>query len=332
MSDHWQMQFLPRSHLGEASIESNRMLVGNNELIMFLTELVEDKKCGVYKFETTKKQYKKIIDYPQDFTSRYLTTLYHKKLNQIYLYNADQILYQLDMQNREFKEICTKATCKKNWPFFFYLENDIHIIGSERIGGRHFKYMIDEAKLVKLPRVKYRFAKKSILMKTRNSVITTCYDDYDEVRLIEYIDGEWKKWDAKGIHFNSHIICTAHEKYLIFLAGKEKDRWEFIHAFITKSIFVYDMMNKTLLKSPIETCENCCTVMMDRNEKGEDLLVFGYMNELWRTSEFRSMPLLPFYFIRLIKKWVCIERIYMYGTDKVYMINVDIIIQSVKSM
>ena len=331
MSDHWQSQFLPREHRGKVSVKSNRILVGNNELIMFWTELVQDEKIGIYKFESTMRKCQKISDYPEDFASRHLLTLYHKKFHKIYLYNEDKILYQFDMQNREVKEICTKARCKNKSALFFYLENDIHIIGSGRINGRHFKYMIDEAELVKLPCVKYRFAKNSVLMKTRNSVITTCYDNNSKVRLIEYIDGEWKKWDVKGIYFDSHIVCTAYEKYLIFLCGKEKHPYYSI-LLTTKNIFVYDMMNKTLLKSSIGTPEHDCNVAADRNEKGEDLLVFGYINELWRTSGFRSMSSLPFYLIRLIKKWVCIERIYLYGNCKIYTINVDVIIQSVRNM
>ena len=123
MSDHWQSQFLPRGHRGKVSVKSNRILVANNELIMFWTELVQDEKIGIYKFELVIIQ--KIllhVIYQHCITKNSIKFIYIMKIK-----NYINLIWKTENSRR----FVPKQDVKTNGPSFFILRMTFTSLGVE---------------------------------------------------------------------------------------------------------------------------------------------------------------------------------------------------------
>ena len=75
------------------------------------------------------------------------------------------------------------------------------------------------------------------------------------------------------------------------------------------------MIHKNLMKSTIKTPSKRFTSWIDQNEHHDKLLVFGYINKLWKLPKYANIQTLPYYLINLIAKWVCFEDIHLMAVD-----------------
>merc|ERR1712130_67608 len=107
------------------------------------------------------------------------------------------------------------------------------------------------------------------------------------------------------------IVCCAHanEEYIISFGGQSQPycRGEFVRQNCT---FVYDVNKKIMRKSAIE-CPTSVHVISMKNEKLDELMVFGFVNRCFASSEFQNIQRLPHYLIRLIAEWISNEWIYL---------------------
>ena len=53
-----------------------------------------------------------------------------------------------------------------------------------------------------------------------------------------------------------------------------------------------------------------------RDDKRDELLVFGFINQCFRNKEMINVQILPVYLIKLIRGWVCIEMVHLIAWTK----------------
>lgn len=114
----------------------------------------------------------------------------------------------------------------------------------------------------------------------------------------------WIDWDIKGvIGHPSFILATGDEQHLILMGN------------LDDPILVLDIETKKVMISDIKPPMRKFHYGESlRNEFREDLLLFGYVNNLWKSEEYSHTPTLPFYLIKLIAQWICLDKIRLSNT------------------
>ena len=131
---------------------------------------------------------------------------------------------------------------------------------------------------------------------------------------------------------NPHVIVSEDERYLMCFGGriKEDSEWPLLN-----NIVVIDTRKDMLWKSSIITpCTNF-VINIVRDQIYDQLLVHGYINNLWKQHEFRNTAPLSIALITLITHWMRIEIIHLIGEEtegkkcKHWSIDIDTILQSI---
>ena len=313
--------------------------IGDNEMVMLPQKReydseYEDDEDGIHKYNALHDKYTKIMDYPRDLVSISHSAAYDEKSKLIYVCNPRSQLIEIDIDSKKVNILSTNANYNRT-PLIFVVDDDIHIMnwrkskyGIFNKSTQTFKQMTD---------TEYIMSPWTVCMKLRQSIITTAIQKTDNkivtmMNEYSYINKKWINWEIEGIScYRPRIVVTKFEEYLIFMGGKDmKTRMR------SKDILVYNFKHKQMRKSSIKIPCSHFTVVLDRNDDREDVLLSSYMNKLWRNPEFVSVQLLPFYLTKLIGKYICFEYVHLVGlNDKDHSyahwsINVDKIIQSMQ--
>ena len=128
------------------------------------------------------------------------------------------------------------------------------------------------------------------------------------------------------IHWGSQLAITSDERYLLSMGGFDRSTDE-----LTNNISVLDFKTMILMESYVKLPIRRITVNVHRDRITENLLTFGYINQLWKFSEYSDMAPLPFYLMKLIEQWIHFEYVHIIGTrankSRHWKINVDEILK-----
>ena len=116
---------------------------------------------------------------------------------------------------------------------------------------------------------------------------------------------------------NSTIVSSVNEEYIIAFGASQPSVIDMhIH---NDGIFVYNIEEKTMQKSKIKCPQSCESLYYHavsmRNEQRDELMVFGFVNRCFASSEYQNIQRLPYYLVRLIAEWTSNEWIHLIDDD-----------------
>ena len=199
--------------------------------------------------------------------------------------------------------------------------NDTHMIFNETTKRIHEeKYSSDSVDL----------EHPVLRVKTRNSMIATgSVGNGTELLEYSFTNRDWVNYSDLGcINWGSQLAMTSNERYLLLMGGVDTStsRYNF-----TKNILVLDFKTMILRESRVKLPMRRIKVSVHRDRITENLLTFGYINQLWKFSEYSDMAFLPFYLMKLIEQWIHFEYVHIIGTrankSRHWKINVDEILK-----
>eukprot|EP01084_Bolivina_argentea_P270761 460472_1 len=192
-----------------------------------------------------------------------------------------------------------------HWPMMSLINDELHLIDA----GNH--YIFDKQKKV-FQKIVYAFESDnvytyrfgccgngSLYLKSRKCMVlfdTKC----TQIHQFQTCNDKWVAFNTKmsnDLHIGKGctMVCTYNEKHIIMLAAES-------HSHRSNSILVYDIVNNMLRKSSI-TCPYSHHAVVMRDTYGDNLMVFGFVNQCFKLSECMNMQKLPHYLIQLIGKW-----------------------------
>ena len=265
---------------------------------------------GIYKYNSIHKQWSKIFDYPD---LSYFTSVGHRSAidikNQIVYACSRSKLLKIDLNTKTMKIIYLNYYVG-NFPGTIFANDSLHIIGGV-LNNSH--WILDKSTLMLNEAHNFedddqRIASKAIYFKRHKSILSTCsaFEEDGKIRATSITEFKNNKWNIfkdtqdKEL-FNSSIIATKNENYLIFVSGGNFN-----------SIFVYDVRKDVMIKSDIKKPTNDFScVIITRNDDRDNLLTFGFVGECYKKREYKNIQKLPFYLIKMIDSWVCFETVHL---------------------
>ena len=299
---------------------------------------------GIYKYNIRDNLWSKIIDYPSNMIVRARTAAFDAKHNSLFVsYTGDHTFFELELDS-------LKINVLKHTNFFGHntriiqIDNKLHHIGS-RWGNKimfhhvwdtmdnNLRYFSDkkEHKLHSsatngLGRhgLIYLNSKKSIfLFGGRIAFGTNCSDD---IYQFSCFDEKWNKLNIKmPMKLQSFgIVKSRSERFIIILGGisnKQK----------SSNIYIYDVRDGIFSKSKIEIPEcGKCHAVITNNKEDDEKICFGFIRNCYKMNDFNCLQELPFYLIKFISKWICLQEIYLlhHNSGNHWKINIDHILQN----
>lgn len=319
------------------SVNHELIAIGNNELITVVlkTGIVEKenekkfiKYLSVWKYYTIHNKWRQITDFNKKYHSSKYSVTFDPDSELIYLCGQEGQLFEIDLEKEQITELCSNVKCTHGEPVLFVVKNHIHIIS---VSGCHQIFQKDTHKLETIGNITdYVLARMSPTIKRPKSMIIGGeYIDHENESKPGIVEYFWDKkqfefWNIEGIEDPVDIIATKNKQYLILFS---------LYSFVG-NIFLYNIRNKKLIKTDIKIPDDCLYLAIDSNKNRDDLLVFGYVQELFKSPEYQTIPLLPYYLIKLIGKWISFENIHLTGVQEDelitvhWKINIDKIFQS----
>ena len=301
---------------------------------------VASRENGVYKYQTGEEnKWSKVFDYPSTFKVYRQASTLNQTNHSIYFGTFKPKFFQLfkfDLNSKSFTELCEIQ--HKYKPKFICINNKIHIFG--RYHGI-FNIKTNEFSQIhkfadKYPYWVYQNPRIIFHIKSTNSILMIHADG----TIYEYSlnNDKWTKWGIKIPSDDaSTVTLTNDERFMIIFSGwadrigeRSPDKIMF-----RNKIFIYDFRMKKIMESKIKSPSDnrfykhsLCT--STRNELAEELLVFGYVKAIYKSTNFKHIQELPVYLIKFIGKWISIEFIHFINRDKLkhWRISVDSILEN----
>eukprot|EP01084_Bolivina_argentea_P310626 537550_1 len=291
---------------------------------------------GFFKYDTTCDKWIKIFDLDTNNGFEYLSinslNATFDRTNQLLYLCGEQNLYQIDLQKQTIKVLLQNDFIDL-FPAIACINNKLHI-GCDR----NQKHLICDpgTKTVRESQFGFKMLVQHMVdMQSRNSILMFGSDIDDEMDVIYEFslqNNEWHEWNVElptEIPISgSCILASANEKYIFILGGytyriEEED---------CDTITVLDVQNAVLRNCSIK-CPKKGEFggIIVNNKEDDDLLVFGYVNQFYRSGCFNNVEEIPHYLIQLIRNYVCNEFIHLikkYSSAEHWKIDVDCIISS----
>lgn len=283
---------------------------------------------GLWKYHCFKHQWQRIMKMPENLTRVPRAGVIDKDAQSFYFCTQKGELFKVDINNKNISVLCQHKNFDDH--IMFKRDHNIHLITRKLSNETH---MIFNESVKCIHREKYpisavRLSFPAVIMNKRNSMIRFGVKSHG-MELVEYsfTKKTWENYQsAEYFFFASEIVISSDERYLILLGSYEHKMSRH-----SKDIVVLDFktmeLRESLVKLPVENV----MINMHNNEFGKNLLIFGYVNELWKSSEYSYVPSLPIYLIRLIGKCMHIEYVHIIKADKNtslhWRINVDDILK-----
>ena len=296
--------------------------ISNTEMIM-----LEDE--AVWKYDSTKYVWNKFMDLSQGnlhIIFSCCSAVFDKKRQCIYLCTFQSKLFEININKKKINMLKQGNFLTRMPSVFSIGHDDVYVLSENK------KYLLFNKKTKSIVEGEYSIpwtlSARNVTLKKRKSMITTAKNQRNKVMLIEYsfTNNAWIGWNLKQFnYFASEIVKTSNEQYLILLGGYNVESREY-----TKDIIVFDLNANKLSKSYIKLPISYVMANIHRNKPQEKLLLLAYINQLWRFSDCRYIKPLPFYFMELIGKWICLEYLHVIGQNMCHhwSINVDEILKS----
>eukprot|EP01084_Bolivina_argentea_P001091 1996_1 len=241
--------------------------------------------------------------------------------SKLYIYTKEKLTVINTKQNTRNIYNCNNCP---HYSSTIIINNKLHIVGG--VPNKHSIWNEQQSQFD----VKHQFELGHILchrliyLKSKNILLSigglSRGNAIDTIYSFDITLNKWSKLKQKLPIPNCLFGCisTRNDKYIILFGGGKTDK-----------IYVLNTKTMKFRKSGI-----CCPKKgrfqaINMNNKGrEQLLCFGFINELWNTNKFNNLMKLPFYLTNIITQYVAIEMVHLIhaATGAHWKINVDDII------
>ena len=239
--------------------------------------------------------------------------MFDKDTQSLYFCNVMHQLFKVDIKTKQkilLAEHPDLTSCS-----IFKIDDGIHCISKRGYNDMH---MIFNETTTRIHEEKYSadsvdLEHPVLRVNTRNSMIATgVVVNETGTELLEYsfTNKDWVNYGhLEWIYWGSQLAITSDERYLFLMGGIETSTQEF-----TNNILVLDFKTMRFTKSYVKLPMRRIEVNVHRDSMTENVLTFGYINQIWKSPEFQDIQSLPSYLITLIQQWVpCLEYVHLIG-------------------
>eukprot|EP01084_Bolivina_argentea_P069201 125969_1 len=302
--------------------QASVLLLHNNDIFIIPTgpESLNDSMC---KYSFPKNKWIEIIT---KTSQSYYNATIDEQNQLIYVYDSYGQFVEINLNTKTIQKI---ATIRK-MTSLIYAKNNLHVFSDTK----YFMFNKENNTFEDIATYSERKVGWSFAFVKSKSCILTTNKFRDKVCCIaefSLIDHKWTKYINSEIPYNSAIVSTKNDQYLICIGGRNVTLAEW-----TDSIFIYDIENNKL-KTSIIKCpsKSFFTAVLTRDDNKDELLTIGYINKCFKLSQFSHIQPLPFYLLNIIVCYVCNEKINIISVEGEseqchWMINVDHILQATK--
>jgi len=133
------------------------------------------------------------------------------------------------------------------------------------------------------------------------------------------------------INYAAYTINSTQEFIFIFGAGDGNVNNEIIpFQTVNDSIFVFDIKNMTFLpctiKCPMDGFADPIDAICITNQSNDELMVFGFVHQLYSKPEMKKVTECPVYLIKFIQNFMITEYIHIFSKSnhkRHFKINID---------
>eukprot|EP01084_Bolivina_argentea_P059546 108753_1 len=256
----------------------------------------------IYKYNTKHNKWTKISDLHADniLNNDDWGGVFDKE-NQLFYFtgNTNTSLHQIDLKTNTI-QLISKNIVTEVYPTMLIINHKIHILDET---GQHLLFDLHNKSVTKMYQFESHYCPEYLLhMKSTNSMLMfgTEANDYSNI-IYEFSlkNNKWHKWNVElptNLEiYGSAVVLSTDEKYIFVLGGY------IINLQVEKycsQISVYDVQNtqwrSCSIKSPKEGRYGGLII---NNEKDDELLVFGYINQLYCLDYFNNVQQMPHYLI-----------------------------------
>ena len=270
------------------------LLVNDNEFIIAPQRCSDNLGDGIHKFTIDKKEWSKIIKYPENLRSPFHTNainLTDPNNPIIYIVNGNENSFLIaDVTKQTIKTVTTNINTDGH-PRAIYIHGQLHVIG----GGGSFKHLIyDESKQKFIEIYDFKsfhsgntergFARHTLIYsESRDSMFMfggTISPFNKSVFQYMFSSKEWKKLDCESPEkMKGHgCVITEDEKYVIIIAGCDM-----------RNIYVFDIDNLSFHECKIKApSRGWCYSCLISNHKRSLVLANGYIREYYDGEYFMT--------------------------------------------
>lgn len=297
---------------------------------------------AIMQYQSIEKTWKHWMDYTENFNLREHSAMFDERRQCVYVGDHKQLL-QIDIKQKKINILLLRTEWLHidypSYTLMFIKNDEIYNIREEYAGFRIFDTINRSCRFINRMS-NYTLSSQCVVMNKRNSMITIAlkhqHGHYAST-ILEYSfkDEQWIDWNICDLmNYGHKIVKTRNEDFLILIDGYKNN---YHRQSVSPFIFVVDVRRKKLNQCTIKIpfyLDSCDSVTVSGDKIKDELLVFGYVNGLWKAREFSNLPSLPFYLNKLIAKWVCFECINLIGHWQVsrfghWKIDIDQILQSI---
>ena len=283
---------------------------------------------GIYRYSTHSNQWDMIMHYDRNLWIENNCVAFDASKRIIYAIVGGRRLIQFDLNSKTAQKLQLNLSVFS--PKVICAEGVIHLI----VDHKHYIFDNDRQTMQLMHTFDGEnrpFIGDIFHLKSRNKLLVFGKDLV--VHQYQIWNEQWIKNKIKvaspRIIYNflkgSSSVCSANDEYIITFGG-EKSRMQW-----TDSIFIYNIHTNTMRVSPVRCpVPSIFKPVLMRNEKRDELLVFGFVNRCFALSEYQNIQRLPLYLIRLIAEWISNEYIHLINnfTGVHWIIHIDQILES----
>ena len=302
---------------------SNPPILTHSSIIVLTKDnhLLIVKRQGIWKYHVDDHAWNKLITYPPNFRfSKHMNVIYDEQTNCLYIFYVKE-LWQIDLncKDKKFSKLYDfshdlSVLIQKILypPLMFKHKNEIHIVAKgRRQQHSQFHLIFDKTRNIseyEYYSTNYTLSKDGVMMKQRNSFVTIGRNNVDFcVFEYSFSMNKWTNWKIQQFpQIEGPIVGTETEDYLFCVNRHLKD------------IYVIDVNQRKCRKSAIRLPKTLACLdgfVISSNHSNDILLVFGYMNDIWKCKIYSNVPLFPEYLIRLISNFLYFESLQVIGRN-----------------
>eukprot|EP01084_Bolivina_argentea_P310624 537546_1 len=250
-----------------------------------------------------------------------LTGMLDKK-NQLFYLSGNSLLCQINLKTKVIQVLSDNFPVA-DYPEMAIINDNLHIVTQH---PTHLTYDTCSKSVTKKHQIGIKigvafYVECIFHMKSRNSILmfgTDTVRNVDVIYEFSLENDEWHQWNVKlPTHIPiwcAAILVSTDEKYIFFLGGDLDDTvgTAVLTEMYCDTISVFDFQNEILRDCSIKCpCKGAFGSLVVNNEEDDDLLVFGYVKELYGSGCFNDVQQMPHYLIQLIRNYVCNEFIHL---------------------
>ena len=295
---------------------------------------------GIYRYSVKSNNWARIMEFGKDFVMLG-EALAIDQSKQLLFVGVQGRIYEIDLKSG-YKKVLIENDRLRDMIKILCVGNSLHIFRQLWVVNEFEHYIINRGankleKMIQLDAsnqlINGEALAQSSHLKSKDSLITF---NSQSAEIYQYQNGntEWKiskiKHPYKAIG-DQAIVATINEQHLVALGGRD-DVSGVTHS--RGLIRVIDLQNESLsqLKIKCPSSSGDFRAITMRNEKRDELAVFGFVNQCFASSEYQNIQRLPFYLIRLIAEWISNEYIHLIDIEngKHWKIHIDHILDHEK--